>query len=151
MRTLLAAGPRFWTVATLAALGYAVALAILTGIIANPFFTRELAAGPWNYGYLLVSAPLFGLVVATSTAPAFTGACSVERPTTAGGLFAFLAVGCPLCNKIVVLLLGASGALTYYQPVQPFLGALSVLLLGYALWLRLRQPGATAVPVLSSR
>ena len=34
-------------------------------------------------------------------------------------LLAFLAVGCPLCNKVVVLLLGASGALTYFEPIQP--------------------------------
>ena len=133
------AGWRFWGIALSSAVAYAVVLAIPTGIIPNPFFTRMLPAGPWNYGYWLLSAPLVGLVVASSVSPAFR-ACSVERQTTCGGLLALLAVGCPICNKVVVMLLGVSGALTYFQPVQPLLGALSLLLLGYALWLRLRWP-----------
>jgi hypothetical protein len=49
-----------------------------------------------------------------------------------------LAVGCPICNKIVVLLLGVSGALTIFQPLQPVLALAAMVLLGYALFLRLR-------------
>ncbi|MGI8914762.1 MAG: hypothetical protein ACR2JY_13445 [Chloroflexota bacterium] len=145
---LRVAGWRFWAIALLAAVAYAIVVAIPTGIIPNPFFTRMLPAGPWNYAYWLLSAPLFGLVVAASVSSAFR-ACSVERQTTAGGLLAVLAVGCPICNKVVVLLLGVSGAPTYFQPIQPLLGALSLLLLGYALWLRLRGPVlGTAHPAL---
>lgn len=32
------------------------------------------------------------------------------------------AVGCPACNKIAVILLGTSGALNLWAPVQPVLG-----------------------------
>ena len=43
------------------------------------------------------------------------------------------AISCPVCNKLVVLALGTSGALTYFAPIQPLLGFLSVGLLLYAL------------------
>jgi hypothetical protein len=48
-------------------------------------------------------------------------------------LLSVLAIGCPVCNKLVVLALGVGGALTYFAPVQPILGFLSVGLLAYAL------------------
>lgn len=47
------------------------------------------------------------------------------------------AVGCPVCNKLVVLALGLGGAMTYFAPVQPFLGLISTGLLLYGLRLRL--------------
>jgi hypothetical protein len=45
---------------------------------------------------------------------------------------------CPICNKLVVLALGVSGALSYFAPIQPVLGLASVALLIYALLLRFR-------------
>ncbi len=34
---------------------------------------------------------------------------------------AVFAIGCPVCNKLVVLALGFSGALAYFEPIQPAL------------------------------
>jgi hypothetical protein len=55
-----------------------------------------------------------------------------------GGFLAYLAVGCPLCNKAVVALVGASGAVTIFQPIQPFLGAIGLVLASVALAIRIR-------------
>jgi hypothetical protein len=57
---------------------------------------------------------------------------------------AFLAIGCPVCNKVALLLLGTSGALSVWAPIQPILGAISLgLLLATVVWrLRLRASGA---------
>jgi hypothetical protein len=55
----------------------------------------------------------------------------------AGALFSFLAVGCPVCNKLVLVALGYSGAIQYFAPVQPYLAAAGILLLAYALRKRL--------------
>jgi hypothetical protein len=52
-----------------------------------------------------------------------------------------LAVGCPICNKLVVLLLGVSGALTIFEPAQLYLGVVSVVLLAWTLRLRARAVG----------
>jgi len=63
----------------------------------------------------------------------------------AGGVLSFFAVGCPVCNKLVVLAVGVSGALSYWAPVQPFLAAASVALLGLAAHRRLRGLKSCAV------
>jgi hypothetical protein len=56
---------------------------------------------------------------------------------TAGAFFSFLAVGCPVCNKIALVALGYSGAMNYFAPVQPFLAFAGVAILAYALIMRL--------------
>jgi hypothetical protein len=68
---------------------------------------------------------------------------------TVGGVAAFLAIGCPTCNKVALVLLGAGGATTVFGSLQPFIGAASLVLLALtAAWrLRIRaRGGACAVP-----
>lgn len=69
----------------------------------------------------------------------------VAAATAAGGLLTFFAVGCPVCNKLVLLALGYAGAMTWFQPVQPVLQVLAVTLLGLALVQRLRGELACTV------
>ena len=60
----------------------------------------------------------------------------------AAGL-AMFAVACPVCNKIVLLALGTSGALGFWQPLQPWLAGISLLMLGAAVvWAWRRNPCA---------
>ncbi len=71
---------------------------------------------------------------------------------TAGGIAAFLAIGCPICNKVVVAALGVSGALNVFAPLQPLIGGASVALLaGTLLWrLRSRSRGCDRCGSLST-
>jgi hypothetical protein len=140
-----------WTLVSLAAYGVAAA------IIPNPVFGRQIPPEPFAIAIWLLSAPLLGIVGATYTAPPPAGLlepvplgaadATVERRTstlgTLGSLGAFLAIGCPICNKLVLLLLGTSGAIAVYAPLQPVLGALSLVLLAFtAAWrLRIRARG----------
>ena len=64
----------------------------------------------------------------------------------AGGVLPFLAVGCPVCNKLVIVAIGVSGALSYWAPVQPFLAAVSVALLVFAVYRRLRGMKSCPLP-----
>jgi len=63
----------------------------------------------------------------------------------AGGMLAWFAVGCPVCNKFALLALGYSGAITWFAPVQPFLAIGALFLTTGALIWRLR--GQVACPV----
>jgi hypothetical protein len=54
-----------------------------------------------------------------------------------------LAVGCPICNKVVVGLLGVSGALSMWAPIQPVLAVLSVAALLAAVIVRWRRRDCT--------
>jgi hypothetical protein len=58
-------------------------------------------------------------------------------------LLSALAVGCPICNKIVAGLLGVSGALGLWAPIQPTLALVSVGLLGTAVIIRWSRRACT--------
>jgi hypothetical protein len=147
-----------WTVASLFGFG------IVSAIIPNPVFGRQIPPEPFAIAVWLISAPLMGLVAATYTAPpsaslgaralllAPQGAATGQQGSTLGAiasLGAFLAIGCPICNKVALLLLGTSGALTIYAPLQPALGAVSLVILTGTLVWRFRQRargGACVLP-----
>lgn len=135
---------RFWAVAVLATAGSLVLLGVPTAVIPNPFFVRMTPTETFNILVWLLSAPLIGLLIATYVRPpkpAFGRATSElgAGRTTLGGVAAYLAIGCPICNKVVVAALGVSGALTYFAPLQPIIGAGSLALLGATLAWRLRD------------
>lgn len=144
------------------ALWSAVALLVyglITAIIPNPVFGRSVPPEPFAIWTWLLSAPLMGLVMATYTAPVRQTPLVIlqlgdpgtvereeRRTSTLGslaGLGTFLAIGCPMCNKIALLLLGASGAMSVWAPIQPWIATASlVLLLATAGWrLRMRARG----------
>ncbi len=144
-----------WTGASLLAFG------LVAAIIPNPVFGRQVPPEPFAIAVWLVSAPLMGLLGATYSAPAAQVGAGVE-PTplrigpavavagrdgtalgTAASIGAFLAIGCPVCNKLALVLLGTSGAMTIFAPLQPVIGAASlVLLAGTLAWrFRLRARG----------
>ncbi len=90
----------------------------------------------WNYPVWAATAVMAGLVVATYVSVRPVG--SSVGGTTGGGLLAFFAVGCPICNKLVVALIGVSGALSFFAPIQPYLAVAGLALLLLSLALRLR-------------
>ena len=135
-----------------------VVFGLVSAIIPNPVFGRQIPPEPFAYWVWLASAPLMGIVGATYSAPLGTPAPVAAAPLapadelgerssgtlgTLAGLGAFLAIGCPVCNKIALVLLGASGALTIWAPLQPVIGGASLLLLaGTIAWrLRIRRRG----------
>jgi hypothetical protein len=116
-----------------------LAIGIPTDVIPNPIFARPTTpVRGLDYVFLATTAVLAGLLAASFAFPQ-TRACATQQGrATAGGLLSFLAIGCPTCNKVVVLAIGASGALDWFAPLQPLLGVASVALLLVAVWLRWR-------------
>ncbi len=139
---------RRWVVALLASLGAALLVAVPTDLVDTPVFSRMIPPTWWAWPSLAVSSVLAGLLIASYVAgPEGT---PTDRGSTrggwAGGLLTYFAVGCPVCNKLVLLALGSAGALTWFQPLQPFLQVAAVGLLAWALRQRLR--GELACPVV---
>ena len=132
--------PKAWAITTLAAVMGLVVIGLPTAIYENPFFVRMTPVRAQDYAIWVVSSVLIGLIVGSHFAG---GAASGEEKTLSGGILSVLAVGCPICNKPVVLLLGTSGALTFFAPIQLYLGIASVILLGWALFLRAKALAGT--------
>ena len=133
---------RFWLTALVATVAAFAILGVPTAVIPNPWFIRMTPTEPFNVATMILSAPLMGVLTATYLARP-TGTSSVPAEgggrATVGGVAAYLAIGCPICNKIIVAVLGVSGALNVFAPVQPLIGAGSVILLSATLIWRLRR------------
>ena len=128
--------PISWGRAIAAAAATALAIGIPTDIIANPLFGREIPVRWWEYpvfaATVLLTAAWFGI----QTRP--TERSSGAIPTT-GAVMAFLAVGCPVCNKLVLATIGVSGAMGFWAPLQPVVAAVSVVLMAGAVAYRWRR------------
>lgn len=180
------AEPRYLAWSAAAGVAGLVAFGLVSAIIPNPVFGRQIPPEPFAIVVWLVSGLLMGLLVGTYLVPppatpvVLPGPASAALPTAAanpgaaidtsapgtaanpgaaadlaitggdrggttsalgyaGGLAAFLAIGCPVCNKVALVLLGTSGALTIWAPLQPLLGIASLALLGATLAWRLRM------------
>lgn len=140
--------PRQWLVAGLGALATAVAVGVPTDVVPTSLFGRSVPVQWWNYPALALTAVLAGLVLSTYVCPPAappTTPPSTRPPGTdregrmgaVGGVLSFFAVGCPVCNKLVLVLLGSSGALSYWTPLQPLFAVASVALLAEAALRRL--------------
>ncbi|WP_199904986.1 hypothetical protein [Nocardioides sediminis] len=137
-QVLLSWPVRRWLVALAATAGFVLVVAVPTDLIDTPAFGREIPPTWWAWPSLLVSSTLGGLLVATYVqAPPQSDRASSRRGGWLGGLLTYFAVGCPVCNKLVLLALGSAGAITWFEPFQPVLQALAVLILLWALRSRL--------------
>ncbi len=136
---------RRWRSAVLAALVSAVVIALPTDLIPNPVFGRDVPPTAWSWPVLAVSSVLSGLLFATYVRRDDAELDATGRTGLLGGFLTYLAVGCPVCNKLALLALGYSGALRWFAPVQPWLAGLAMVLLAWALVRRLANDGACAV------
>ena len=172
MRALRAWTPRQVLVAAASAIVVGTVLGIATVLIPNDFFARDVPPVWWNYPVWIATSAMTGLLIATyispqrpaGRGPARTARNATDAPTNAarlsvdrkerrtgrsavaGGMLAWFAVGCPVCNKIALLALGYTGALTWFAPLQPILavGAL-IFSLAAVVW-RLRGQVACPIP-----
>lgn len=125
---------------------FALAVGVPTGVVPTPLFTRMTPVLWWNYGVWAATAVLGGLVVATYIRrPEDRTPRNGVTAASGGGLLAAFAVGCPVCNKLVVAALGMSGALTIWAPLQPVIAVASIAALGWALRSRLRSEYACSI------
>lgn len=133
-----------WGVATVAGVVTFLVIGIPTDIVPNPVFGRAVPVRPWEPWVLLATSVLTGLWFGLQRARAATpGEEDSSVPTLSAAGLALFAVACPVCNKIVLLALGTSGALGVFEPLQPWLAGISlVALLGSVLYAARRRPCA---------
>lgn len=130
-----------WARALVSFIAGTVFVALLTGIptdvVPNDWYTRMTPVESYGVPVWATVSILSG-ILAASLWGVRTAVCPARGSGTLGSVgaaFSWLAIGCSLCNKLVILAIGASGALTFFAPLQPWLAALSVgLLLASIAW-----------------
>lgn len=163
--------PRQVVTAIAVAAVVAIVIGMSTVLIPNPVFSREIPPVAWNYPVWLLGSIVTGMLVATYVRPTSPrahdgGAVTAQNPRSAAGepappdsderrtsrlgvagtVLTWFAVGCPVCNKIALLALGYSGALTWFAPAQPILAVTAIVVSGTALIWRLRGQVACPTP-----
>lgn len=128
-------GPRRIGLGVLVGAFTLLVIAVPTALIPNPVFTRMTPAEWWSWPVAIASAILVAVLVAL---PRPTSCRPPTRVGIAGGALAYIAVGCPTCNHLVVLAIGMTGALQWFAPLQPILAAAGLVVLVAAIAHRLR-------------
>ena len=140
-----------WLSAIIATVIYALLIGLPTVLIPNPWFARDIETLWWNYPVWILTSIFAGMLTASYVRPQSEKLAeesddlpAIEEETrsakwgTFGGLMTFFAVGCPVCNKLALIALGYTGALTYFAPIQPFFAVIALIVTGIALLYRLR-------------
>lgn len=132
-------------VAAAATVGVAVAVGVPSAIVSNPWFVRMTPVPWWSYVAWVMTAVISGALVATFVGNTPVAAAATGRTSIVATIGSALAVGCPVCNKLVVAALGVGGALNFWAPLQPLIAVASVTVLGWALWRRISARRACPV------
>ena len=125
--------PRYLAALPVATLLVGVAIGIPTDVLPNPWFTRMTPVRTLDLILWPLTSVVLGALLATYVLRSHTPPVRPLSQSAGGGLLSAFAIGCPVCNKLIVAILGFSGALTYFEPVQPVLGVAAVALGAYGL------------------
>ncbi len=128
MNKLKAAG-----IALLSFVGLVLLFGVPTALIQTPWFSRMTPPRSLDYVFLLVNSALLAAYIGLYYYEKHTSSKRSDSFATGGSLFNILAVGCPICNKLLVALLGFSAVLTYIEPARAWFGLLSTALVSVAL------------------
>lgn len=115
---------------------------IVTVLIKNKFFIRMTPVYWYDYVFLVLTALLLGAYAGLFYYNKHSSISSSNKCnyTAAGGAVGgFFSFGCAICNKLLVFLLGLSGVIAYFMPLQPILGVISIVMLSYAVYMQLRN------------
>lgn len=112
-----------------------VALGTVAALWSNPWFMRMTAGGGFEITLLLLQSVLAGVYVGLPQSP-----CG-KRTAGAGAIIGFLGIACPVCNKVLVLLIGSTLLLEYFEPVRLYVALAGAALLAAAVWVKLTRPG----------
>jgi hypothetical protein len=105
-------------------IGVFVLFGAVTGLLPNPVYVRMVSRTPADYLFLVATAAFAGaFVYQRSLAEESIG----DRFAAGGIVGGFLAFGCPICNAVLLALFSSSALMTYFDPLRPILGAVSVV------------------------
>ncbi len=109
---------------------------VVTGLIPNPLYVRMVERTPADYLFLVATAAFAaGFVYQRSLTDDPIG----DRYAAGGIVGGFLAFGCPICNAVLLALFSSSALMTYFDPLRPAFGAVSVAAFGGLLYYQRRR------------
>ncbi len=125
---------KYISIAVLSSVVLFFLFALPSAMISNPFFIRMTPPTKYEWFILITTAILGGIYIGLYYYKKQQQNTKATCAATSGSFLGFLAYGCAFCNKILIFILGVSGVMTYFLPIQPYLGALGIILLSYGIY-----------------
>lgn len=122
----------------------AIVIGVPTDVLPNPWFKRMTPVSTLDTVLWIATSVAVGALAATFVL-GLNRAGDTVGAVAGSGVAGTLAVGCPVCNKLVVAALGTSGALSYFAPLQPALALTAIGLSVWALRVRIARVRACSV------
>lgn len=111
---------------------------ITTALLKTKYYMRMISNTALDYFFLISSSILLGIYVGVHYYKK-NNINKCNTITATGGIGSFFAFACPVCNKLLIFLFGATALMTYFEPYRPVLGFASISLLVGAIYWRLKQ------------
>ena len=112
---------------------------ISTGIISNPFFTRMTPVYFFDYFFLIINSLLLGTYIGLHFYEKHKKSKNADFLAVSGGIVNVFVIGCPICNVLIISLIGTSATLNYFAPIQPILGVLSTTVILMAIYFKVKN------------
>lgn len=126
-----------------------IIMGIPTALVPNPLiqYTRMIEATGLDYFFLATTSIMLAALISLKLY--FKSEKQVGAKELAGGGAGFIAFSCPICNVLLVALLGGATIMTFIEPLRPILGMVSIAILGYLIYntLQCRDCNATGATV----
>lgn len=122
-----------------------VALGSVSALWANPLFMRMTPTGGFEIALLLLQSALAGVYVGIPRV-----SCG-KRTAGAGAIIGFLGIACPVCNKVLVLLIGSALLLEYFEPARLYVALTGAVPLAAAVWIKLPRSECAKVATPAAR
>ena len=131
---MISASGRDLALGVATAVGMFVVLGTLAALWTNPLFMRMTPTSGFETALLLLQSVLAGVYVGLPQSP-----CG-KRTAAAGAIIGFLGIACPVCNKVLVLLIGSALLLEYFEPARLYIALAGSALLAAAVWVKSTRP-----------
>lgn len=108
----------------------------VTGLLPNPVYVRMVERTLADYVFLVATAAFAAAFVYQRS---LAEDSTTDRVAVGGIISGFLAFGCPICNAVLLALFSSSALMTYFDPIRPVLGIVSINLFGALLYYQRRN------------
>lgn len=122
-------------VGILSGFGVLMALGIPTALIPSGIYIRMIEVTIFDYFFLLATSMLIGIYIGLWSYKKESGHYG-KKYLIGGSASSFFAVSCPLCNILLVSLIGVSSVMIFIEPLRPVLGVTGLLVLGYLIYVK---------------
>tara|TARA_B100002003_G_C14155899_1_gene556495 strand:+ start:3046 stop:3471 length:426 start_codon:yes stop_codon:yes gene_type:complete len=114
-------------------------LGITTDIIPTIFYKRMIQTSKLDYVFLISTSIMLGGYLTMNLYGKSKLGKKEDVVAMGGGITGLFAFGCPMCNAILITILGTGSIMFYYDYIRPLVGILSVCIIAFSMYFLLRN------------